>query len=545
MDRFIPQLTSKEAYNCKTTVQERETELFCSDKNVVNNNSNQYSRNSIELDEPLSSPSPERFSSPEILFNNSSMDHYTSIGQIGINNTTVIDECSSFINSNKKQNTPLSLHNNHIAKSLGFNHWDTRVYKYGNEHVSPPKNRSHIDEETTPLRRPNKRILKSHIPYRVLDAPSLRNDFYSNLISWSHTTANILVGLGCSVYLWSTEIGAQQILKHDFLNKRNDYVTCVSFAPRGSNKFVVGTKHGWLYLFDQTKLNKLPSNGNDDEEFGSINIIDQFHSKSMKSITCLEWLNESSPRNGFIFGEENGYINLVLVQDGILSPRFKLVSRFKAQSQQVCGISISYNHQQIAVGGNDNSCSLWDISNHMSNPQLKFIFRHEAAIKAVAFCPWSKSLLATGGGTKDKIIKFWHTGTGTLINQIKTDSQITSLIWSKHYKQLVATFGFGDLRKPILLILYNYPTLEPILQVQTPLPLRALSSCVSPDGSSICVATTDETIRFYELWDSKDDLLIKEAQDTGIYGSALIEHLEGINYHHRGRSHSIRHQHLR
>ena len=25
MDRFIPQLTSKEAYNCKTTVQERES----------------------------------------------------------------------------------------------------------------------------------------------------------------------------------------------------------------------------------------------------------------------------------------------------------------------------------------------------------------------------------------------------------------------------------------------------------------------------------------------------------------------------------------
>ncbi|CAL9728068.1 meiosis-specific APC/C activator protein Ama1p [Monosporozyma unispora] len=537
MDRFIPQLTSKEAYNCKTTVQERE-----STTSVPNNGT-------IELEEPFSSPSPERFSSPDILFNNNSMDHYNSIGQI-TNNTTVIDECSTYITSNKKQNTPSSLHNNHIAKSLGFNHWDTRVYKYGNHSSPHHSHRQEDDNETTPLRRPNKRLLKSHIPYRVLDAPCLRNDFYSNLISWSHTTGNILVGLGCSVYIWSTRIGARQVLKHEFLNKRNDYVTCVSFAPKGSNRFVVGTKHGWLYLFDQTRLTDLPTNGNNDEEFGTINILDQFHSKSMKSITCLEWLNESlacqqQQRTGFIFGEENGYINLVILLDGIIAPRLKLVERFKAQSQQVCGISLNYNNQQIAVGGNDNSCSLWDISNFMSNPVLRFKFHHNAAIKAVAFCPWSKSLLATGGGTKDKIIKFWHTGTGTLINQINTENQITSLVWSKHHKQIVATFGFGDLKTPLLLTLYNYPTLEPILQVQTPHPLRALSSAISPDGSSICVATTDETIRFYELWDSKDELLIKEAQDFGIYGSSLIEHLEGIDYHHRGRSHTIRNHHLR
>lgn len=42
----------------------------------------------------------------------------------------------------------------------------------------------------------------NRIPYKVLDAPSLQDDFYLNLIDWS--SSNILaVGLGSNVYLWS------------------------------------------------------------------------------------------------------------------------------------------------------------------------------------------------------------------------------------------------------------------------------------------------------------------------------------------------------
>ena len=42
----------------------------------------------------------------------------------------------------------------------------------------------------------------SKVPFKVLDAPALQDDFYLNLVDWS--SANILaVGLGSSVYLWS------------------------------------------------------------------------------------------------------------------------------------------------------------------------------------------------------------------------------------------------------------------------------------------------------------------------------------------------------
>ena len=42
----------------------------------------------------------------------------------------------------------------------------------------------------------------SKIPFKVLDAPELQDDFYLNLVDWS--SQNVLsVGLGSCVYLWS------------------------------------------------------------------------------------------------------------------------------------------------------------------------------------------------------------------------------------------------------------------------------------------------------------------------------------------------------
>jgi cell division cycle 20-like protein 1 (cofactor of APC complex) len=53
------------------------------------------------------------------------------------------------------------------------------------------------------LNSPKKPVRKiSKTPYKVLDAPSLQDDYYLNLVDWSHS--NLLsVALGPSVYIWS------------------------------------------------------------------------------------------------------------------------------------------------------------------------------------------------------------------------------------------------------------------------------------------------------------------------------------------------------
>ena len=79
-----------------------------------------------------------------------------------------------------------------------------------------PKRHSIVNEPQSPysltpvssksqklLRSPRKASRKiSKIPFKVLDAPEIQDDFYLNLVDWS--SQNVLsVGLGACVYLWS------------------------------------------------------------------------------------------------------------------------------------------------------------------------------------------------------------------------------------------------------------------------------------------------------------------------------------------------------
>ena len=484
---------------------------------------------------------------------------------------------------------------------------------------------------------------KQLAPYRVLDAPYLRNDFYSNLVSWSSVNGSVSVGLGSSVHLWKKESGTVGLLSSSFLSQYNDFVTCVSFSPL-EPYLIVGTKYGKLLLLSQQKNH---SAGQKFSEHSAV--LAQFTTSSKKGICCIKWFQKSS-KNEFLCGNECGEVyhlsiskknnkgvniasrvfaidsiaeyslqqNRMLLQAGQrrtfsdsyervspraiprpLAPRvsterltngnnsnavvegdwdisdgleenwtgilgeessndslqedtvgipdfeldsseqlpayehtsvykIKQVSLLKCQAQQVCGIDINEGdgHTQIAVGGNDNTCSVWNITD-ISKPVFQYALSHKAAIKAVSFCPWAKNLLATGGGSKDRCIRFWHTGSGVLLKEIKTSGQITSLIWSFKKKQITASFGFNDPENPLLLKTYSYPSMSVVAQVSVAKSLRVLSSALSPDRTCICIATNDETVRFFKLWDAEDADMV-ESQDNGVYNSPLIEYDEKI-----------------
>ena len=64
---------------------------------------------------------------------------------------------------------------------------------------------------------------------------------------------------------------------------------------------------------------------------------------------------------------------------------------------------------------------------HAGGPPMHRMTAHAAAVKALAWCPFQSNLLASGGGTADRCIKFWNTHTGALLNSIDTGSQVTCL----------------------------------------------------------------------------------------------------------------------
>lgn len=71
---------------------------------------------------------------------------------------------------------------------------------------------------------------------------------------------------------------------------------------------------------------------------------------------------------------------------------------------------------------------------HSTQPILKYC-EHTAAVKAIAWSPHMHGLLASGGGTADRCIRFWNTTTNSHLSCMDTGSQVFMIL-----------FGFGLLR---------------------------------------------------------------------------------------------------
>ena len=123
---------------------------------------------------------------------------------------------------------------------------------------------------------------------------------------------------------------------------------------------------------------------------------------------------------------------------------------------------------------------------------------HTAAVKALSWCPWQPNLLATGGGSSDQSIHFWSSTTGARTSSVKTNSQVTSLIWSPHSKELLSTHGFPNND----IIVWSYPSLERIYSVPAH-DSRVLSSALSPDGCTVATGAPDENLKFWKIWEVK------------------------------------------
>merc|ERR1712166_47535 len=117
-------------------------------------------------------------------------------------------------------------------------------------------------------------------------------------------------------------------------------------------------------------------------------------------------------------------------------------------------------------------------------------------LKALAWCPFEPNLLASGGGTTDRKIRFWNAQSGACINTIDTKSQVCSLLWSKKNKELLSSHGFSQNQ----LTLWKYPTMSKVTEL-TGHTSRVLHTALSADGTTVVSAAADETLRFWKVFD--------------------------------------------
>ena len=287
-------------------------------------------------------------------------------------------------------------------------------------------------------------------PERVLDAPGLVDDYYLNLLDWSSGN-QVAIGLERNVYVWSAETGTVNCLLE---TSPDTYISSVKWS--GDGAYVgVGLGSGEVQIWDVEEGTKLRS------MFG--------HETRVGAQGWNKHLLSTGARSGLVFNHD------------VRVAQHK-VAELVSHTAEVCGLEWRpQDGAQLATGGNDNVVAIWD-ARSLAAPKFTKT-NHKAAVKALSWCPWQTNLLATGGGSYDRHIHFWNATTGSRVNSIDTGSQVTSLRWSSHYREIVSSSGFPDNS----LSIWSYPTL--VRNVEIPAhETRVLHSCLSPDGQMLATA---------------------------------------------------------
>ena len=322
---------------------------------------------------------------------------------------------------------------------------------------APPESSKPIDlrsQYNRPLKPANaasaqfrRRVLTA--PERVLDAPGLVDDYYLNLLDWSSGN-QVAIGLERNVYVWSADSGTVNCLLE---TAADTYISSVKWS--GDGAYVgVGLGSGEVQIWDVEEGTKLRSMHGHDTRVG-----------------VMGWnkhILSTGARSGLVYNHD------------VRVAQHK-VAELISHTSEVCGLEWRSDGAQLATGGNDNLVSIWD-ARSLGAPKFQKT-NHRAAVKALSWCPWQPNLLATGGGSYDRHIHFWNTTTGARTNSIDTGSQVTSLRWSNHYREIVSSSGFPDNS----LSIWSYPTL--VRNVEIPAhETRVLHSCLSPDGQMLATA---------------------------------------------------------
>ena len=322
-----------------------------------------------------------------------------------------------------------------------------RLFTYNSPSTSNPATPTRrLDTPTdeaysmSPVRAASRQLLESprrqlrsvcKTPYRVLDAPELADDFYLNLVDWSST--NVLgVGLGSCVYLWTAHNAVVSKLCN--LAPSNDTISSVSWVQKGST-LAVGTLAGRLHIYDAQTLQLQRT-------------YQQAHTQRIGALAWNTHVLSSGSRDKSVHHRD--------VREAGMRP-FK---RCAGHRQEVCGLKWSGDGgpgaATLASGGNDNKVCIWDLrgsrragSGHGAGavgsgeegvgdvPLWKF-HEHTAAVKALAWDPHVSGVLATGGGTQDKHIRFWNVINGSMLHELDTGSQVSRF----------PPFTFLNLKKP-------------------------------------------------------------------------------------------------
>ena len=366
-------------------------------------------------------------------------------------------------------------------------------------------------------------------PERILDAPNLIDNFYFNPIDWG--SKNILsVCLGSYSYLWN-----YNNLETNLLTKNKyDIEYCTSNYMDNGVCIALGLNNGDIELWDIEKKMKIRNLKGHNERVGSLswngynlysgskdtnilnhdvriknNVVMKLSGGHNKEICSLKWNLD------FKYLASGGNDNLVCLWDvrGKLNQKQNTIwDLINSQSddeedkdndnqmeEEENDINlrdniINENNRGFLSKKNINIIKKIEKKNDNIIEPINIINKHKGPVRALAWSPWQRNVLATGGGKKDNFIRFYNADTKSVIGEYNTGSQVCQILWNKYEKELISSHG----NNKNSIYIWSYPKMNKITELNGHLS-RALYMAMSPDGCTMVSGASDETLRFWNI----------------------------------------------
>lgn len=155
-------------------------------------------------------------------------------------------------------------------------------------------------------------------------ATGLRNDFYSELVSWSTVNNFVILALGTIVYAWRPEDSKVEAL----MNSQDDPVSSVSCSSNGY--IAVGSVQGKIHLICQSENNSYKSVCN----------------TNGRAIHSIRWFADNSR---LLAGDNSGDVLLFKVLVTNEGVELKILNILRCHKQLICGNYPPFKFQKLNI----------------------------------------------------------------------------------------------------------------------------------------------------------------------------------------------------
>lgn len=211
-------------------------------------------------------------------------------------------------------------------------------------------------------------------PFKVLDAPNLRDDYYCSILAFDSISQTLAVGLGTRLYSWSESTGVQTL--EDNGPSETSWLTTLDFSSVEGKKCILayGRSNGQLNLMSLKDAPTLH-----ERQYPRFRFAPHVQEAP---VACVSWkptctkrpsVNPLNPgpeveNEDLLVGDEQGNIFYYAVEWPPCQETFRnnwrgcvqCLAYITVHTQQICGLSWSPDGSLFATGGNDNLCFLFE-----------------------------------------------------------------------------------------------------------------------------------------------------------------------------------------